>query len=90
MQTVNIELSETQYKGLEYVAVSPKEWADNVVRNRARIANDEIIDITVKYCLDNGVQVPPTREDIVKYAFANGVVKTAAERQAEAEAQDNP
>ena len=89
MQTVNIELSETQYKGLEYVAVSPKEWADNVVRNRARIANDEIIDITVKYCLDNGVQVPPTREDIVKYAFQNGIVKTAAERQADAETQDN-
>ena len=53
---------------------------------RARIANDEIVQTTVQYCLDNGVQVPATREEIVAYAFANGVVKTAAERQAEAEA----
>ena len=90
MTSVKIELTETQLKGLEYAAVSPQDWADNAVRNRARIANDEIVNITVKYCLDNGIQVPPTREDIVEYAFANGVVKTAAERQAEAEAQDNP
>jgi len=85
MPTITVEITNTQYKGLEYAAVSPQEWADNAVKNRARIANDEIVDITVKHCLDNGIQVPPTREDIVDYAFANGVVKTAAERQAEAE-----
>lgn len=85
MPNIIIELTNTQYKGLEYSAVSPQNWADNAVKNRARVANDEIVDITVKYCLDNGIQVPPTREDIVEYAFANGVVKTAAERQAEAE-----
>jgi len=82
---ITITLTDTQYKGLEYVAVSPEEWADNVVTDRARIANDEIVNLTVKHCLDNGLQVPATREEIVAYAFANDVVKTAAERQAEAE-----
>ena len=85
-QTIQIELTDTQYKGLEYAALSPTEWADNAVTERCRIANDEIVDITVKHCLDNGIQVPATRELIVDYAFDNDIVKTAAVRNAEAQA----
>lgn len=87
-QTIQIELTDTQYKGLEYAALSPQKWAENAVTERCRIANDEIVDITVKHCLDNGIQVPATRELIVAYAFDNDIVKTAAVRQAEAEAAD--
>ena len=86
MPTITIELTDTQYKGLEYAALSPQDWAENAVTERCRIANDEIVQMTVAYCLDNGIQVPATREEIVAYAFDNGVVKTAAVRQAEAEA----
>ena len=85
-QTITIELTDTQFKGLEYAALSPQEWAENAVTNRARIANDEIVQLTVQHCLDNGIQVPATRELIVDYAFDNDVVKTAAVRNAEAEA----
>jgi hypothetical protein len=86
-QTITIELTDTQYKGLEYAALSPQDWAENAVTERCRIANDEIVDITVKHCLDNSIQVPATRELIVAYAFDNDIVKTAAVRNAEAEAQ---
>ena len=86
-QTIQIELTETQFKGLEYAALSPQEWAENAVTERARIANDEIVQLTVQHCLDNGIQVPATREAIVTYAFDNDVVKTVAVRQAEVEAQ---
>ena len=85
-QTITIELTDTQFKGLEYSALSPSDWAENAVTERCRISNDEIVDITVKHCLDNGIQVPATRELIIAYAFDNDVVKTAAVRQAEAEA----
>lgn len=85
-QTIQIELTDTQFKGLEYAALSPSEWAENAVTERCRIANDEIVDITVKHCLDNGIQVPATRELIVAYAFDNDIVKTAAVRNAEAQA----
>ena len=84
---ITITLTDTQYKGLEYAALSPEDWAENAVTNRARIANDEIVDITVKHCLDNSIQVPATREEIVAYAFDNDIVKTAAVRQQEAEAE---
>jgi len=85
-QTIQIELTDTQFKGLEYAALSPQEWAENAVTERARIANDEIVQLTVQHCLDNGIQIPATREAIVAFAFDNDVVKTAAVRQAEAEA----
>lgn len=87
MPDITITLTDTQYKGLEYVALSPEDWAENAVTERARIANDEIVQLTVQYCLDNSIQIPSTREEIVAYAFANGVVKTAANRQQEALAQ---
>ena len=87
MATITIELTETQYKGLEYVALSPEDWAENAVTERARHANDEIVQMTVQHCLDNGIQVPATREAIVAYAFDNDIVKTAAVRNAEAEAE---
>jgi len=93
MPTITIELTDTQYKGLEYAALSPQDWAENAVTERCRIANDEIVDITVKHCLDNSIQVPATREAIVTYAFDNDIVKTAAVRNAEAEAEmslENP
>jgi hypothetical protein len=84
--TITIELTDTQYKGLEYAALSPQDWAENAVTERCRIANDEIVQMTVQHCLDNSIQVPTTREEVVAYAFAQGIVKTAAERQEEAEA----
>lgn len=86
MPNITITLTDTQMKGLEYAAFSPQDWAENAVTERCRIANDEIVQLTVQHCLDNGIQVPATREDIVAYAFANDIVATAAERQAEAEA----
>ena len=87
MPDIIITLTDTQYKGLEYAAASPQDWAENAVTERCRIANDEIVQMTVAHCLDNGIQVPTTREAIVAYAFDNGIVKTAAQRNAEAQAE---
>jgi hypothetical protein len=88
MPDITITLTDTQFKGLEYVALSPQDWAENAVTERCRIANDEIVNLTVRHCLDSGIQVPATREAIVTYAFDNDIVATAAERQAEAEASE--
>lgn len=86
MQTITIEISDTQFKGLEYALASPQEWVENAAVTRATRANDEIVNLTVQHCLDNGIQIPANREEIVAYAFNNGVVKTAAVRNAEFEA----
>lgn len=89
MATLSIELTDTEMKAMEYVALSPLDWADNAVTNRARIAIDEIVSIYTQRALDEGVQIPSTRDEIVADAFIRGWVKTAADRNAEAEANGN-
>lgn len=84
--TITIELTETQYKGLQFAALSPEDWALNAITERSRIANDEIVQKAVQHCLDNGIQIPGTREEIVEYAFTNELVKTAEQRNLESEA----
>lgn len=81
MPNITIELTDAQYKGLEYAALSPQDWVDNAAANRARISNDEIIKIAMDYYLDNEIQAPTTRDAIIADAFDRGIVKTAAQRQ---------
>ena len=86
MPDITITLTDTQYKGLQYAALDPQDWADNAVTNRARIANDEIVSMYTNRALDEGVAIPATRELIVADAFTRGWAKTAAQRNTEAEA----
>lgn len=90
MPDITVTLTDTQLKGLEYVANTPQDWADNALTERARIANDEIATLYTNRALDEGVQIPATRELIVADAFTRGWVKTAAQRQADADAQETP
>jgi hypothetical protein len=81
-----ITLSAAEDKALSYVAVSQQDWIDNAVHERCRLAIDEIVQITVAKCLETGTQIPGSKNAMVDLAFEQGWVKTAADRQAEAEA----
>lgn len=87
MPDITVSITDTENKGMEYVAASVQDWADNALTNRARIAVDEIVKIYTDRALDEGVQIPATRELIVNDAFTRGWVKTAAQRNADAEAE---
>lgn len=78
-----IELDSTQYKAFQYVATSPEEWIKNAASVRSSSAIDEIVQITVKYCLDNGISIPQTTDEIINFAYSSGIIKTAADRNAE-------
>lgn len=82
-----IALTSSEDAALSYAALSQDDWIQNAVHERCRIAIDEIVKIAMNWYLDNGVQIPATREEIVADAFDRGIVKTAAVRQAEAEAE---
>ena len=79
MPDITVTLTDTQLKGLEYCAMSVQEWADNALTNRARIANEEIIQMYTTRALDEGVAIPATRDLIVADAFTRGWAQTAAE-----------
>ena len=84
---ITITLTDTEYKALEYATLSVQDWADNALKNRARIAKEEIVSLLVKHCNENNIQLATGEDAQVTQAFDLGVVKTAADQQAEAIAQ---
>jgi hypothetical protein len=83
MKQYPIDLTDTEDLCLAYVALSQEDWIENVVRDRCRIAGDEIVKISVEKCLETGNQIPATRDDIIQLAFNKGWVQTVAQRNAE-------
>ena len=86
MVDITVQLTDTQNKCLEYAAASVQDWADNALHNRARIAQEEIIAALVAHCNANEVAMAVGVDAQVAQAFELGVVKTGAQRNAEAEA----
>lgn len=89
MTDYTVTLTAAEDKALSYSAVSQQDWIDNAVHERARIAIEEIVQLTVQKCLETNTQVPGTKDDIVILAFSKGWVKTAADRSAEITMQAN-
>jgi len=85
MPNITIQLTDTELKCMEYCAASPQDWADNAVTNRARIAGDEIVAALVAHCNANEITIATGKNAQIAQAFELGVVKTAAQRNAEAE-----
>jgi hypothetical protein len=81
-------LTDSEKKAMEYIAVSVQDWADNALQNRARIAIDEIYNAEVaRMTADPDITTIPADKDAVVLAAD---IKSAATRQAEAEAADAP
>ena len=57
MPNITIEVTDTELKCMEYAALSPQDWADNAVTNRARIAGDEIVAKLVAHCNENEIHL---------------------------------
>ena len=89
MPNITVSLTDTENKALEYAALSVQDWADNALKNRARIAIDEIVAALVAHCNENSIALAVGKEAQVTQAFELEVVKTAAQRNEEAN-QDMP
>ena len=87
MSTYTITLSTAENAALSFTALSQDEWIQNAVHERCRIAIDEIVALTVQKCLETNTQIPGSKDAMVTLAFEQGWVKTAAQRNAEAEAE---
>ena len=86
--TYTVSISDAEKKALEYITVSVQDWIDNAVDNRARQAIDEIYNSEVaRMTADPDITSIPADKDAVVLAAD---IKSAATRQAEAEAADTP
>jgi hypothetical protein len=79
MPDITVSLTDTENKSLEYAAVV-QDWADNALKNRARIAKEEIISLLVAHCNTNDIQIATGETAQVAQAFELDIVQTAAER----------
>ena len=86
MPEITVSLTDTENKCMEYAAASVQDWADNALTNRARIAKEEIISLLVAHCNANGITIATGEDAQVTQAYDLEVVKTAAQRETEAQA----
>ena len=81
-----ITLTDTEKKSMEYVADDVDDWITNAATNRARIAKEEIISLNTAHCNKNSIAIAVGEDAQVTQAYTLGVVKSAADRNKEAEA----
>ena len=83
MTTYTITLSDAEDKALGVVALSQNDWIQNAVKERCRIAMEEIVAAEVQRKLAAGEAITGSKDDIVMAAE----IESAAERQARIEAE---
>lgn len=77
-----ITITDTQKKGLEYVAVDPHDWITNAATCRAIRAIAEIIALNTAHCNANSIAIAVGEDAQVQQAYDLGIIKTAAQRKA--------
>ena len=78
--TINIELTDTQYKALEYAAYNVTEFITNAANIRARRAVADIVAKLVTHCNANNIQLATGEAAQVDQAYSLGVIKTSKEQ----------
>ena len=74
--TVGITTGE--YKALEYVMVDQNDWIENAIKNRARIASDEIVNLYTQFKINKGEAITAVgTTSVIEAAYAEGVVGIA-------------
>ena len=79
MAKYEIELTDTETKAMSYCTANTQKWTELTVKNRARIAKEEIITLNTTHCNANGIQIANGEDAQVTQAFTLKVVKTAQE-----------
>ena len=84
-----ITITETQKKAMEYVAADVDTWITNFTEVRANQAIQEIVSLLVAHCNANSIALAVGQDLQVDQAYKLGIVKSGADRNAEAEELEN-
>ena len=79
MPEIKINITDTEEKCLNTVMVGIGTWTDNFVKNRARIAQDEILSDLLKHCNENSIAMATGVDAQITQAYAVGVAHTATQ-----------
>ena len=74
----SVGITTGEYKALQYVMVDQKEWIENAIQNRARIATVEITNKYTQYKVDKGEAITAIGSTaVIEAAYAEGVIGIA-------------
>ena len=74
--TVGITTGE--YKALDSVIANQQDWIENAIKNRARIASDDIVNLYTKHKIDKGEAITAIGTTaVIEAAYAEGVIGIA-------------
>ena len=74
--TVGITTGE--YKALQYVMIDQNEWVSNALKNRARIASDEIVNLYTQFKINKGEAITAVGSTaVIEAAYSEGVIGIA-------------
>jgi len=80
MNNYTITLTDTEKLAMEYIAYDPQDWVENAMKERARLAIEEIVKIAVDKFLEANQTIPGSREEIVAAAYSNNWIQTAKDK----------
>lgn len=83
MKRLIVDIEDSEFLALELAAVDPREWFKNFVNVRASQELKNLQMIVAQQCIEGGVQMPATTDEVIALGVAKGWIKTAAQRQAE-------
>ena len=70
-----VGITKGEYKALQYVMVDQNQWVNNALKNRARIASDEIVSKYTQYKINKGEAITAIGTTaVIEAAYAEGVV----------------
>ena len=76
--SITVGITTGEYKALQYVMVDQKEWLENCIKNRARIATDEIVNLYSQFKINKGEAITAVGTTaIIEAAYAEGVIGIA-------------
>ncbi|WP_261840898.1 hypothetical protein [Aliamphritea ceti] len=85
MKRLIVDIEDLEFVALETAAVDPREWLKNFVGVRVKKELAGLKMVVAQHCMNEGVSLPTTEAEIISLGISNGWIKTAAQRQAEAE-----
>ena len=87
MPDITVSITDTEEKALNYICVGIATYTENFIKNRARKAIDEIVDLNTKHCNANDIAIGVGVTAQVDQAYTLGIIKTAEQRNIDAAAE---
>lgn len=86
-KTITLEITDTEYRCLEYIAADPVDFVENAATFRAHEAKEDILSLLLAHCNANGITLATGEDAQIEQAYTLEVIKTAKVLKEEADSE---